>query len=277
MRLGELDYHGRLRARRAFGIVVPGVLLVTAAAVVWAGAPVDAAPTAVATRPPSPAATSPASPSATSSGSASSTPPGTKTSTTPGTDTSTLGQVPTTGPGVTTPGISLRVTLTPAGTLDVWERVRLSTPTTMLQFRPPRLAAVGLADLRAEATSVQLSISGQPVALAVSDFTGTQAVTLDRPVTAYELRYVLDGAVQRSLPSTSGRAIAGVGPLSVVTDPGAPVTVATRSAAVRNIACPLLVADAVACADGAVGALSVQEGLTIKDAVVLLQLDLPTP
>ena len=83
----------------------------------------------------------------------------------------------------------------------------------------------------------------------------------------------------RSVPSTAGRALAALAPVSTTAVTGADtqVVVATSGAAVRNLTCPRLTGDARACADGATGAMATRAPLAVGDALVVLQLDLPRP
>ncbi|WP_404389757.1 hypothetical protein [Humibacillus xanthopallidus] len=185
------------------------------------------------------------------------------------------------GPGVDEPGATLSVTATATGDLEVSERARTTTEVTRVVLRPPRIVRAGsdFADARPVLTEVQLTADGQPVVLPSERVTGRIVVDLPTPAMAYELRYVLEGATVRSVPSTAGRALAALAPASTTSVTGADTLVAVRTSgdSVRNLTCPLLSGDARACADGAPLAMSTRRPLPVSDALVVLQLDLPRP
>jgi hypothetical protein len=120
-------------------------------------------------------------------------------------------------------------------------------------------------------------VGGQPVALSFSVLTAPRAIVLGLPIDTYELRYVLVGTSVRTVPSTSGRALAALGPVSRSLPPPSPVVVVTRGNTVRNLSCPLLSGNEVACSNGVKGAMSVRAPLALRSALVVLQLDLPRP
>ena len=185
------------------------------------------------------------------------------------------------GPGIDEPGATLSVTATATGDLEVSERARTATEVTRVVLRPPRIVRAGpdFADARPVLTEVQLTADGQPVVLPSDRVTDRIVVDLPTPATAYELRYVLEGATVRSVPSTAGRALAALAPASTTSVTGTDTLVAVRTSgdAVRNLTCPLLSGDARACADGAPSAMSTRRPLPVSDALVVLQLDLPRP
>jgi hypothetical protein len=161
----------------------------------------------------------------------------------------------------------------------VSERVRLSTAVTTIEIAVPDLgrAGSGFAMLRPVASAVQLSVGDQPVVVPDTRLSATETVQLTGPTRTYELRYVLEGATVRSVPSTAGRALAALAPLSRPADTSTPVVIIPSGDSVRNLTCPHLVGDALACSDGVVGRMAVRGELRLDDALVLLQLDLPRP
>lgn len=184
-----------------------------------------------------------------------------------------------TGPGVTEPGIRISTTIAADGTLQVSERVRVAAEIGRLELAPPDLTLAGdeFSGAYPSATQLRLAVGGQPMALTFSALTAPRAIVLGLPVHTYELRYVLVGASVRSVPSKAGRALAALGPVSQSLPPPSPVVLVTRGKAVRNLSCPLLSGNEVACSDGVRGAMSVREPLSLRSALVILQLDLPRP
>lgn len=296
----------RTRARHVAGIAVP-VALCASAVWVWGQAPTAASVQAEAraraaatqqsaaagsstdstpgqtTTPASPGAT-PGQPGSTAGGSSGRSSGGSTGGSTGGASGGVSGGTATAaprGPGVDEPGATLSVAATATGDLEVSERVRTTAEVTRVVLRPPRLGRAGsdFADARAVLSGVQLTVDGQPVVLPSQRVTGRVVVDLPTPATAYELRYVLEGATVRSVPSTAGRALAALAPASTtaVTGLDAPVVVRTSGDAVRNLTCPLLSGDARACADGVASAMSTRRPLPVVHALVVLQLDLPRP
>lgn len=269
--------HPDIRLRHLVGVVGP-LLLVVAAVWVYAALPNAAdlhgratgAPTVTVAglSAPTPPATPPATPSAT---------PSATRSATPSAIPSTPAPRGATGPGLTEPGVRISTTTTAAGTLQVSEQVLLGTAIGRLDLAPPDLTAAGdeFSGGFPRVTQLRLTAGGQPVTLSFSSLTAPRTIVLGLPVDTYELRYVLAGATVRSTPSTSGRALAALAPVSRSLPPPSPVVVVTRGDAVRNLSCPLLTGDEVACSDGVRGAMKVRAPLAVRSALVLLQLDLP--
>jgi len=279
----------RTHARHLLGIAVPAVLCASA---VWVW---GQAPTAASVQADARARAASAQQSASAGGSGDSGGPGGNTpgqTASPGATAEQSGSADggssgggsgsaLRGPGIDEPGATLSVTATATGDLEVSERARTSAEITRVVLRPPRIVRAGpdFADVRPVLTEVQLTADGQPVVLPSGRVTDRIVVDLPTPVTAYELRYVLEGATVRSVPSTAGRALAALAPASTtsVTGTDTLVTVRTSGDAVRNLTCPLLSGDARACADGAPSAMSTRRPLPVSNALVVLQLDLPRP
>jgi hypothetical protein len=184
----------------------------------------------------------------------------------------------TTGPGVTEPGIRITATPTQSGTLEVAERVLVRTPIGRLELAPPDLTGAGgdFAAAFPRVSQLRVTVGGLPMTLPSRVLTASRSIVVGLPIHTYELRYVLQGAFVRSSPSTAGRGLAALAPLSRSLPPPSPVVIVTRGATVRNLSCPLLTGNALTCSDGVRGAMSVREPLPLQDALVILQLDLPS-
>ena len=181
------------------------------------------------------------------------------------------------GAGLRTPGVRLTATPRPDGGFEVSEQVILPAPVTELLLRIAPSAAAGPAftRVRPRATKIQISAEDQPVP-PVADVTGgPRIVTLPMPASRFELRYQISGASVRSIPSTAGRALAVLAPLTGGLDRALPVTAVVGGNGALNLRCPLLPPDRQGCATGAAPRLAIRSGLTARNALVLVQLDLP--
>lgn len=261
--------NGSTWLRRALGVILTLILCVTAVGF-YTSAP-DVL-TAGVTSPPS---SSPVSSSSGTSDPAPSTPasPDGSPSTTESSGATSLPS----GPGVSEPGILLVAQPQSDGRLDVSEMVMLDEPTTELDLRPPRVSRAGdsFADLEPTASQVQVSADGQVVSLPDAEI--TERTRVDVAATRrFELRYTLSDVTVRSIPSSAGRALAVLAPLTQV-DGSLPVSVAVVGDAVRNLQCPLLSAELQACAAGDLPRLTVDPPIPADDALILVQLDLPRP
>lgn len=183
--------------------------------------------------------------------------------------------LPQDGPGVSEAGILVVARPTDGTTLDVAEWVLLAAPTRTIELSTPDLseAGSGFTDAVPSASLLTVSVDDQAVP-APGGVTGVTTVSLDKPTRAYVLRYQLDGAVVRSVPSTSGRALAAFRPLTTSVPDELPVAMATWGDDVRNLACPLAALPAEPCAAGTPPLLRVNVDLPREDALVVMQLDL---
>lgn len=248
-----LDYEGRLRLRRAFGVVVPVALIGVLVGAVQAGSS-GAAPPDVASAAPS---------ATTATGLAPTTEPPAPSTVAPSSD----------------PGVTMQVVPTAMGTLEVFERVVLTDPTISLGLAPPAVASIGspFSSSRPAATSVQLVIDGQPLDLPSARVDQALSIALPRPARELELRYILDGSTVRSIPSSTGRAVIAVGPLSRVSPGDAVATVQVPTDTVRNITCPLASDADLVCASASTDGSRLVATVPVSDALVVLQVDLPRP
>lgn len=183
------------------------------------------------------------------------------------------------GPGITEPGIFVLATPGSDGSFDVAEMVRLAVPVTVLTLRPPAVAQAGRDFARAEphADQVQVSAGSQPVMVPDGRVASVQTVAVSGSVREFELRYQLSGVTVRSVPSTAGRALAALAPLTTGVPADLPVMVAVNGRTVRNLQCPRLRLSEQSCATGTLPQLRINRALPRRTAVVVVQLDLPRP
>ena len=78
-----------------------------------------------------------------------------------------------------------------------------------------------------------------------------------------------------SKPSSPGRLLGAVAPLAAVPDE-LPVAITVRGHSVLNLSCPCLPVDDQACAAGGQSKMRVNQNLARRDALVLVQFDIPT-
>jgi hypothetical protein len=261
-------------ARRALGLVVIMVLLACAVAFyrVAPGLPASPKPARTIATPTVPAtSTSSASPTAQPS----------SISPTPTQRPPTLppnSRLPD-GPGTTTAGIYLLASPASDGSFDINELVLLDKPVSTLDLRPPPVSQGGseFRSLHPSATQVQASADRQPVVIPDSRINGDISLPLEMPATRFELRYRLTGITIRSMRSVPGRAIAAIGPVSAGVSPNLPVRIRVTGAAVLNLVCPSLRLSKQACSAGSPPKLRVNRNLPWRQAVVLVQLNLPRP
>jgi hypothetical protein len=90
-----------------------------------------------------------------------------------------------------------------------------------------------------------------------------------------ELRYRLTDVTVRSTPSTAGRALAAIGPLTGSTGDDLPVRFIVSGDGVRGLSCPLLPLAQRSCGFHVQGEPGWQAELPARLGVVTVQLDLP--
>lgn len=267
------------RSRRATGISTASTVLVVAvllavyspdrrAAVNGAGIPTTSQPTSR----PAPSAR----PSASSSPSPSPSPSGA-----PVTDRPGIIGPGATGPGLSEPGIDLRFSARADGGFEVAERVTLRAPRDRIRLTPPGHAAagVGFVNNRARVLSLQIQTTdGQPLAPeGLGTFASGTILPLGASTSGLVLRYQLKGTSVRSIPSTAGRALAFIRPLTADVDPTLPVRVWADGDGTLNLSCPQLPVDQRACAQGSAPRLGGGTAMTAATSVVVVQLNLPAP
>jgi len=183
--------------------------------------------------------------------------------------------------GITEPGIDLRFSARADGGFDVSERIILRAPRPRIRLTPPGHAAAGVAfaNSRARVRSLQIQTAdGQPLAPErLGTFSGATTIPLGAATSALVLRYQLDGTSVRSVPSTAGRALAFIRPLTADVDPTLPVRVSADGPGTLNLSCPQLPVDRRACAQGTAPELRGGTAMTAAESVVVVQLNLPAP
>jgi hypothetical protein len=247
-------------ARRCLGALMSSALL-GAAVVTYKVAPEEKAAAPAEQSRPAVTATKPQRP--------------TQSATQPTTKPTTKGNVP----GITAIGIHLIATPRVDGSFEVSETTIFAAPRSDVILSPPRPTDGGapFAAATPVAEQVQLTAGGQPVAVgAAGRLTRTEQILLPAEVTRIELRYQLTGATVRSIPSVTGRALALLSPLTSVADQTLPAALTIRGPSVRNLICPLLPPAKRQCAP-TTGQPGVLPRLVARNAVVIVQLDLPKP
>jgi hypothetical protein len=181
------------------------------------------------------------------------------------------------GPGGQEPGIRLVATVQPSGVFEVVETVRLAAPVSRVTLAPPDLDAASrtLRSAHPFATEVVLRAEEQQsVRPPRSRVQQATTVALSQPTDRFEIRYVLRGSVRHNKPSSAGRALGAVAPLTSRMPGDAPVAIAVSGAAVRNLGCVRLSVDQQACIAGRRPNARVNRNLPFRAALVQVQLDL---
>ena len=257
-------------ARRAFGLVVIIVLLGGAVVFYRAAPGFPSSPKPVTTTRSGTATTV-----ITSTGTLSAS---TSTPTTGSKAPPSTGRLPD-GPGTTTAGIYLVATPSADGTFDVSELVLLDQPVSTLELRRPPVSMAGT-DFRVLspiAIQVQATADGQPVVVPNARIEGVTSLSLTSPATRFELRYRLMGATVRTMRSVPGRALGALLPVTTSVPDDLPVVIAASGPAVLNLTCPKLRLSEQACSVRGQGELRAGRTLPWRQAVVLVQLNLPRP
>jgi len=184
--------------------------------------------------------------------------------------------LPRTGPGVTQPGILLIASPASDGSFDVLERIRLVSPVSVLTLRPAPVDRAGgqFASASAAATQVQVSAGDQPVVVPGAKV----GARIDLPVAAvdhFELRYRLTDVTVRSTPSTAGRALAAIGPLTGGVDDDFPVLFIVSGSTILGLNCPLLPLSQQSCGTRVATAPSIERELPWRLALTTVQFNLP--
>ncbi len=187
-----------------------------------------------------------------------------------------LAALPATGPGITEPGILLIASPASDGSFDVLERVRLAGPVSVLTLRPAPVDRAGrqFASASAAATQVEASAADQPV-LVPGATVGTQVELPVAQADRFELRYRLDDVTVHSTPSTDGRALAAIGPLTGGVDDDLPVLVVVSGGTVLGLSCPLLPLSQQSCGSRVQGEPALQRELPWSLALTAVQFNVP--
>jgi hypothetical protein len=181
------------------------------------------------------------------------------------------------GPGGQEPGVRLVATVRPGRVFEVIETVRLAAPVTRVTLTPPDLseASSRLRSTHPVATAVVIRADDQPAVRPPRSRVGrATTIELGYPTDRFEIRYRLHGSIRFNEPSSAGRALGAVAPLTRRLPPDAPVAVAVHGTAVQNLGCVALPPDQQACIDGEPPTARVNQNLPYRAAVVQVQLDL---
>jgi hypothetical protein len=233
-----------------------------------AGTEVPAAPTEPAAE--SPAPTPPAR-SATDDGSATAAEAGTAT----GADRLPVSR-PSTAAELTEPGILLIASPAPDGSFEVDEGIWLRQPIGALTLRPGPIDRAGREFASASPTATQVRLQAGDRSVTVPDDEIGRASTL--PVAEgdrFELRYRLTDVAVLSTPSSSGRALAAIGPLTGNVPDDLPVHFIVTGSTVLGLNCPLIPFAEQACGSRLGTEPGFQHELPAQRALVTVQFDLP--
>lgn len=175
-------------------------------------------------------------------------------------------------PAVEASGVVVRATVLPDGAYEVVETVRLGEAVRTIALSPPDVSRGGptFAEVVLAYRDVVVEAQGQ-AAVAVPGIPAVVSVSLAAPATVLEVRYRVEGAAVRTIPSPDGRALGVLAPLTVA--PDLLVGFEVGGTPVRALTCPLLPADALLCGADADGVLSTEPQPAV-DALVVAQLDL---
>jgi hypothetical protein len=186
-----------------------------------------------------------------------------------------------TGPGATEPGILLEFNPRGDGGFDVTENVMLRLRVSRIVLTPPSRRAAGTAFSRTKPEIRDLRIQGddgQPLGrIPAGGITRVTSVPLGGATSTLVLRYRLSGTSVRSIPSSAGRALAFLRPITAGFDSSLGVRVIAGGVGTLNLTCPALPALSRACAAGTVPELRVRSTLDGPESTVVVQLDLPDP
>jgi hypothetical protein len=179
------------------------------------------------------------------------------------------------GPGGRQPGIRLTAVTTSDGEFDIVETVRLAQPVVRLTLAPPDLSplAGGLKRKRPVAEALTVMADGHRIKPLKTTVRRATVLTLTRPTDLFELRYRVREATVASKPSSTGRLLGAVGPLTGVPDE-LPVAITVKGHSLLNLSCPCLQVDDQACAAGGASTMRANQYLARRDALVLVQFDI---
>ncbi len=145
------------------------------------------------------------------------------------------------GPGLSEPGALVQVVPGADGSLEVLERVRFANGATELAIAPPVTKGVNARSLPRGISIADLQVTADQ-AVVDTGFRGlTRAQTVELPsgTRFVVMRYRLTGATVRSLPSTPGRALTVLPPITSPATLGSmPFVVEVSGVEVSNLLCP---------------------------------------
>lgn len=184
--------------------------------------------------------------------------------------------VPSTGAGVTRPGILLIASPASDGSFEVDERVRLGQSVNALTLRPAQVDRAGSQFASTSGTATQVRLSAGDRTVTVPDEHVDRASTV--PVAEgdhFELRYRLADVTVISTPSTAGRALAAIGPLTGNVGEDLPVHFIVTGPSVLGLNCPLLPFAEQSCGSRTPAGPGFEHELPARLALATVQFDLP--
>lgn len=269
-KFGNVNHSLAAGLRRAMGFVLIAGLLISAVAFYRAAPELPRSAPTTASDPNSPTASASNSRTPSPSASATTSPKPTAT------PTQTKAKLPK-GPGTTEPGILLMASPLRDGSFDIAEIVLLTTSTSSIRLSPPQLTRAGsrFSNAKPVASQVQVSAGSQPVLVPDGRIKQRIDLPLNAPAKRIELRYHLSGITVRSMPSRAGRALIAIRPLVAGAPEDLPVAMLVSGNTVLNIECPVLRLRDRACSMGRPPNLRVKRKLPWRNAVIVVQFDLP--
>ncbi|WP_426566526.1 hypothetical protein ACPPVT_08280 [Angustibacter sp. McL0619] len=179
-------------------------------------------------------------------------------------------------------GIELSATVQSDGTADVTETVTLSPQTRNLVLAVPSNATPPGAKPSQldgpQALSVNATANGQVVGS--PNRVGVTPVTVALPAGSnlVVLHYLLVGSTVRSTPSTAGRALTAIAPITARSQAGLALTIHLRGhdTDIRNLVCPAAGPKAATCAVQSEGRWRTTAELAAATSYALAQVDLPS-
>jgi hypothetical protein len=154
------------------------------------------------------------------------------------------------GPGLTEPGAMVRAAPAADGSFEVVERVRFATPVTELSVEPPLTKGVVARALPSDVAIVDLQVKADTAVLDIGErvLARARTVELPGPTSTVVMRYRLTGATVRSIPSTPGRALSVLPPITSPATLGSmPFVIEVSGDRVTNLLCPALPTAAQLC------------------------------
>jgi hypothetical protein len=154
------------------------------------------------------------------------------------------------GPGLTEPGAMVRAAPAADGSFEVVERVRFAIPVTELSVGPPLTKGVVARSLPSDVAIVDLQVKADTAVLDIGErvLARARTVELPGPTSTVMMRYRLTGATVRSIPSTPGRALSVLPPITSPASLGSmPFVIEVSGDRVTNVLCPALPAAAQLC------------------------------
>ncbi len=182
-----------------------------------------------------------------------------------------------TRPGIDAAGIDVQFEPRPDGSFDVTERLTLPARAASVLVTPPdrQTAGAGFAQVDPTVLGLQIDAAGLPIDDLPQQLVKAQRIYLPTKSATLTLRYQLTGVVVRSKPSTAGRALAFIRPVTADADPSLPVRVHSTGTGTLNIECRQLPLPDQACARGNSPTFETSAGLTGRTSTILVQLDVP--